>query len=49
VVIIIAVFSGITVISFFWGVYLILTEKKRNIKKRMEKYTQAQVNLSSVF
>lgn len=43
--IIINVLSCITGISLFWGIYLKLTEKRRNIFTRMQKYTQSQVNL----
>jgi len=42
---VITVLSGITGIGMFWGAYLILSETRRNIKKRMEKYTRIQESL----
>lgn len=43
--IIILVLAGITGCCFCWGLYLILTENRRSILLRMEKYTQNQTGL----
>jgi len=41
----IALLSGITGLCFFWGIYLILTEKRRIILKRLGSYTKVQTAL----
>ena len=40
----IVVVGGVAGLCFSWGIYLILTEKRRNILTRMKKYTQTHLN-----
>jgi len=45
VLMIIGVLSGVSGFFFLWGIYLILTDKRRNILKRIGKYTQSHTGL----